>query len=328
MRFFSNMAKKVLITGGAGFLGVNIARKLVKDGYVVRLFDLVSLNAGDLVNKVKVMRGDIRNKTHVEKAIKGQDYVIHAAAILPPQKSKQLMFEINVNGTENVLSVSLKNKIKRLVFISSTEVYGVPEKCPQTEESRLDPIGHYGESKVFGEKLCEDYMKKGLSVNILRPKTFLGPGRLGVFQKLFEAIITGKRVLILGNGDNLFQLLAVSDLVDAVEKAMVSKIDKEIFNIGAKDFGTWRNDLETIIKHQKSKSKIVGLPIWILRIILPVLKQLRLNSQDIFHYESLVAPSYVSIEKGETLLKWHPKKSNSELLLESYEWYKSNLINR
>lgn len=322
------MAKKVLITGGAGFLGISIARKLVRDGYTVRLFDRVSLSAKDLIGKVESMQGDIKNKDIVEKAVKGQDYVIHAAAILPPQKSKKLIFEINVNGTENVLSASLKNKIKRLVFISSTEVYGVPKNCPQTEESALDPIGDYGQSKMMGEKLCKSYMQKGLSINILRPKTFLGPGRLGVFQKIFKAIQDGKRVFILGNGKNLFQLLAVSDLADAIEKAMVSKISNQIFNVGASDFGTWRSDLESIVGYQKSKSKIIGLPIWPLRIILPILKLFRLSYQDIYHYESLVVPSYVSTEKAKKLLKWHPEKSNRELLLESYKWHVSSMISK
>lgn len=322
------MAKKVLITGGAGFLGVSIARKLVRDGYIVRLFDRANLNAKDLIGKVESIQGDIRNKDDVENAVKGQDYVIHAAALLPPQRPKKLMFEINVSGTENALSSSLKNKVKRLVFISSTEVYGVPKNCPKIEESPLTPIGDYGESKAAGEKLCKKYMQKGLSINIIRPRTFLGPGRLGVFQKLFEAIIAGKRVLILGSGNNLFQLLAVSDLTDAVEKAMVSNVDAQIFNIGASNFGTWRSDLGDVIKYQESKSKIVGLPIWPLRIILPILKLLRLISYDISHYESLVVPSYVSIEKAEKLLRWHPKISNSELLLKSYKWYENNRINK
>lgn len=320
---FLIMAKKVLITGGTGFLGANIARKLAKDGYEVKLFDRVKFNANDLTNNVGSIQGDIRNRNDVENAVNGQDYVIHAAALLPPQKSRKLIFEINVNGTENVLSASLKNKIKRLVFISSTEVYGVPKNCPQKEEAPLTAIGDYGESKIIGEKLCGDYMQKGLSINILRPRTFLGPGRLGVFEILFKAISGGKRVFILGNGNNLFQLLAVSDLVDAVGKAMVSKIDMQIFNIAAKDFGTWRSDLGEIIRYQKSNSEIVGLPIWIVRIILPILKQLQLTSYDISHYESLVVPSYVSIEKAEKLLKWYPKKSNRELLLESYKWCKN-----
>lgn len=322
------MAKKVLITGGAGFLGANIARKLIKDKYNVRLFDRVSLSEKDLVGKTESLRGDIRSKTDVENAIKNCDYVVHAAAMLPPQKSKNLIFEINVKGTENVLRASLKNKIKRLVFISSTEVYGVPKNCPQSEDVGIVPIGAYGESKAIGEKLCQNYMKKGLSINILRPRTFLGPGRLGVFQKLFKSIFAGRRVIILGDGNNLFQLLAVSDLVDAVRKAMVSKVDTQIFNIGASDFGTWRKDLKFIIKYQKSISKIVGLPIFPLRIILPILNKLGLNFYDISHYESLIVPSYVSIEKAESLLKWHPKKSNREILLEGYEWYKNNMISK
>lgn len=322
------MAKRVLITGGAGFLGVSIARQLVKRGYTIRIFDRINLSAEDLANKVEVMQGDIRNKNDVEKAVKGQDYIIHAAALLPPQKSKKLMFEINVGGTENILNASLKNKIKRLVFISSTEVYGVPKNCPLREESFLDPIGDYGKSKIAGERLCRNYMQKGLSINILRSKTFLGPGKLGVFQKLFEAIRVGKSVFILGNGKNLFQLLAVSDLVDVVEKSMIDKIDNQIFNIGASSFGTWKGDLEEVIKYQKSRSKIIGLPMFLIRIILPILKLLRFNLEDISHYESLVVPSFVSIEKAEKLLKWHPKKSNNELLLESYKWYTSSIINR
>jgi len=87
-------------------------------------------------------------------------------------------------------------------------------------------------------------------------------------------------------------------------------------------------DLGDIIKYQKSKSKIVGLPIWPLEIFLPILKRIRLISQDISHYESLVVPSYVSIKKAEKLLKWHPEKSNNKLLLESYKWYESSIINK
>ena len=110
---------------------------------------------------------------------------IYAAAALPILQSKKIIFETNIDGTKNVLEASLKNKIKRLVFISSTAVYGVPKHLPETERSPLDPIGYYGESKIEGENLCKQFMKKGLSINIIRPKTFLGPERLGVFQLWF-----------------------------------------------------------------------------------------------------------------------------------------------
>jgi nucleoside-diphosphate-sugar epimerase len=166
------MAKRILITGGCGFLGVHLARQLLKHKYEVTVLDLAELDAKDLIGKVKVVKCDVRNKEKVEEAIKDYDYVVHAAAALPILREKKIIFDVNINGTKNVLEASLKNKVKRLVFISSTAVYGIPRHLPEAETNPLDPIGYYGESKVAGEKLCLEYSKKGLSVNILRPKSF------------------------------------------------------------------------------------------------------------------------------------------------------------
>ncbi len=318
------MIKRILITGGTGFLGVHLARKLLKDGYTVTLFDIAPLDAKDLIGKVTVIKGDIRDKKAVEKATKNQDYVIHTAAALPIQQSKKLIFSINVDGTKNVLDASLKSKVKRLVFISSTAVYGVPKHLPETENSPLDPIGYYGQSKIAGENLCKEYMKKGLSINIIRPKTFLGPERLGVFQLWFEAIYTGKKVLILGNGKNLYQLLAVSDVVDAIKEMLMCKIDNETFNIGAKEFKTWQKDLGAVITYAKSGSRIFGFPVLPSQIILGILEKLNLSPIAQWHYKTIAVPSYVSIAKAEKLLQWHPKKSNKELLIESYQWYEKH----
>ncbi|MFH1832756.1 MAG: NAD(P)-dependent oxidoreductase [Candidatus Levyibacteriota bacterium] len=315
---------KVIITGGCGFLGVHLARKLLKEKYSVTLFDLASLEARDLMGKVNLIKGDVRDKKSVEKAIEKNDFVIHTAAALPIQKTKEIIFDININGTKNVLDSALQNKIKRLIFISSTAVYGVPKTLPETEDDRLDPIGYYGQSKIIGENLCNEYMSKGLSINILRPKTFLGPERLGVFELWFEAIYTDKRIFILGNGNNRYQLLAVSDMTDAIVKAMTCKIDGETFNIGAKKFKTWRKDLGAVIKYAKSKSKITGLPVLPSQIILSILETLNLSPIAAWHYKTLPINSYVSIKKAEKLLNWHSKKSNEKLLLESYEWYKKH----
>lgn len=316
--------KKILITGGAGFLGVHLARRLLKDGYQVTLFDLANLNAQDLIGKVDVIIGDVRKSKDVEHAIKNQDYVIHAAAALPILQSKKEIFSVNVDGTKNVLEASLKNGVKRLIFISTTAVYGVPKNLPEKENSPLSPIGFYGESKLEAENLCKEFIGKGLSINILRPKTFLGPERLGIFQLWFEAIYTGRGVFILGSGNNRYQLLAVSDVVDAIIKALITIIDGEIFNIGAKKFGTWKSDLEVVIKYVKSKSRIIGLPVLPSQIILSLLEQLHLSPIAAWHYKTLPVPSYVSIAKAEKLLKWHPKKSNAQLLLGSYKWYEKH----
>lgn len=316
--------RSILVTGGNGFLGVHLARKLVKDNYEVTLLDIDSLDAKDLIGKVKYVKGDIRNKKDVDKAVKNQDYVVHAAAALPILRDKKIIFDVNINGTKNILNASLENRIKRLVFISSTEVYGMPRHLPEKETNPLNPIGSYGKSKVSAEKLCMYYFKRGLSVNILRPKSFLGPERLGVFELWFEAIYNGKGVFILGNGNNKYQLLAVSDLVDAIIKAMETKIKGEIFNIGAKEFQTWKKDLGSVIRYAKSKSSIIKLPTLPSQILLGILEILNLSPIAAWHYKTMPVDSYISIKKAESLLSWNPKKTNKELLIENYMWYEKN----
>ncbi len=315
---------KVFITGGTGFLGVHLARKLLKQKCKVVLYDIAPLDAKDLIGKVTYISGDIRNKHTLNTAIKGSDLVVHAAAALPIQRGKKIIYSINIDGTHNVLEAALKQKAKRLVYISTTAVYGVPKYLPEQEDSPIDPIGYYGESKVEGEKLCHEFTKKGLSINIIRPKTFLGPERLGVFQLWFEAIYSGKNVYILGNGNNKYQLLAVSDVVDAIYKALTLEVSDETFNIGAKEFSTWRKDLGSIIKYANSKSRIISLPVLPSQLLLMILEKANLSPISAWHYKTLPVPSYVSISKAEKKLKWHPKKSNKELLLESYKWYEKN----
>ena len=195
---------KVLITGGTGFLGCHLSRLLLKQKYEVILYDLSPLDAKDLQKKVTVIAGDIRDTEKLTKALQGVNYVVHAAAALPILRNKEAIYSVNIDGTKSVLEASRKQKVKRVVFISSTAVYGVPKHLPEQETAPIDPIGYYGESKVAGEHLCLEYDTKGLSCNIIRPKTFLGPERLGVFQLWFEAIYTSKPIFLLGNGKQEF----------------------------------------------------------------------------------------------------------------------------
>jgi len=318
------MTKAVLITGGAGFLGCHLSRLLLKQGLKVILYDTAYLDAKDLIGKVNYIQADIRDQKILTDALKNVDYCVHAAAALPIQQTKQSIFSVNIDGTRNVLQCCLSQKVKRVVFISSTAVYGIPRILPEPETAPIDPIGYYGESKVEGEKLCFEYDKSGLQVNIIRPKTFLGPERLGVFQLWFEAIYTGRPVFILGNGNNKYQLLAVSDVAKAIYMALIAKTHGEIFNIGADKFGTWREDIGSVIEFAKSKSKIFSLPVIPSQITLSILEKLHLSPIAAWHYKTLPVDSYVSIEKAKKILKWNPEKSNSQLLIESYNWYQNH----
>src|SRR4029079_3500908 len=127
------------------------------------------------------------------------------------------------------------------VLISSTAVYGVPKHHPSGGESPRVGVGHYGESKIEAEEVARDFGRRGLEVVILRPKTFVGPERLGVFEILFDWIREGRRIPILGNGSNRYQLLAVEDLVEATVRAAEEDVAGGALQHGGDDIGTVRS---------------------------------------------------------------------------------------
>ena len=176
--------KAVLITGGAGFLGLHVARYFVKKGWNIRIFDIADLEKEEYPKDVEFIRGDVRDTSIVDKAVKGVDAVVHAAAALPLEKAQDII-STTVDGTKNILDSCLQNNVSRVVYISSTAVYGVPNHHPVVESDTLVGVGPYGHSKIAAEKLCAQYRKKGLTITTIRPKTFVGTHRLGVFEILF-----------------------------------------------------------------------------------------------------------------------------------------------
>jgi len=318
------MQKSILITGGTGFLGVHLARYFLQKKFVVTLLDIAPLTASDLLGKVTVIMCDVRDKKKLLEHFSNIEYVIHAAAALPIQRSKKVIFSTNIEGTKNVLQVSLSQKVKRVIFISTTAVYGVPKHLPEEEDDPLDPIGYYGKSKVEAEKLCRRYEKKGLSINIIRPKTFLGPERLGVFTLWFEAIYNNHPVIILGKGTNLYQLLAVEDLCELIFFALTKNISGQTFNAGAEQFKTWRKDLQALISYANSTSKIRSLPTKPSQLFLATLELLHLSPITAWHYKTMPIDSYVSNKKAQKKLGFTPRVSNQTILIESYKWYKDN----
>jgi nucleoside-diphosphate-sugar epimerase len=310
------------ISGGAGFLGLHLARRLLADGHDVRTLDVVPLDDAELEGSVNELRGDIRDRDSVGKLVQGADVVVHAAAALPIQASRGSIRSVNVGGTENVLRAADDTGVRRVVFISSTAVYGVPEKHPIEEDDPLVGVGSYGESKIDAEGLCR---VAAVETTIVRPKTFIGPERLGVFEILFDWIREGRRIYTLGKGHNRYQLLGVEDLVDAVVRAAAEPAAaRETFNIGATEFGTVRSDLQALIDHAGSSSRLQPVPVKPAEVALRGLELMRVSPLAEWHYKTAHKDSFVDVTKAQRLLGWEPRLSNRDALIQTYDWYLAN----
>jgi nucleoside-diphosphate-sugar epimerase len=310
------------ISGGAGFLGLHLARRLLADGHQVRTLDVAPLDDPELEAAVEELQGDVRDRDRVDRLVSDADIVVHAAAALPIQASRDSIRSVNVTGTEHVLQAARAAGAKRVVFISSTAVYGVPEKHPIEEDDPLVGVGSYGESKIDAEALCR---VAGVESTIIRPKTFIGPERLGVFEILFDWIREGRRIYILGKGHNRYQLLAVEDLVDAIVRAAdVPEAAGETFNVGSTDFGTVRSDLQALIDHAGSTSRLRPVPVKPAEVALRGLELLRVSPLAEWHYKTAHRDSFVDVSKAQRLLGWEPRLSNRDALVETYDWYLAN----
>jgi nucleoside-diphosphate-sugar epimerase len=320
------MPEKFLITGGAGFLGINLVRYLLDRDHEVVSLDIAEFDYKDVIERVKVIKGDIRDKRKVEEAMQGAGIVVHAAAALPLY-SKQDIFTTDVDGTRNVLEAAYKNNVQRVVHISSTAVYGIPDHHPLFEDDRLDGVGPYGKAKIMAEEVCLEYRKKGMCIPIIRPKSFIGPERLGVFALFYDWAKDGKGFPLIGNGKNRYQLLDVEDLCDAIYLAATLEREKvnDTFNIGAREFTTMREDYQAVLDYAGFGKKIKCFPdapmIWALRI----LEFFRLSPLYKWVYETASKDSFVSVDKAERVLGFKPKYSNKDALIRNYKWYLDNL---
>ncbi len=311
----------VAISGGAGFLGLHLSRRLIADGHAVRTLDVAPLDDPGLEGDVEELRGDVRSTVDARRLVAGADVLVHAAAALPIQESRAAIRSVNVDGAAVTFAAAREAGVQRVVLISSTAVYGVPERHPIHEDDPLVGVGHYGESKIDAELLCNAFARRGLETVIVRPKTFLGPERLGVFEILFDWIREGRRIPILGDGTNRYQLLAVEDLCDAVVRCLGADVAGQALNVGAARFGTVREDLEALVAHAGSGSRVRPVPARPAELALRALELARLSPLAEWHYRTAHRDSFVSIDKARSLLGWEPRLSNAETLCETYDWY-------
>lgn len=317
------MANKVVITGGAGFLGLHLAQRFAKDpNNEVVLVDIADYPPDEYPDTVHKVVGDVRNRVRMETVFQGASTVIHGAAGLPLRPRDEI-FAVNVQGTQNVLDAARAAGVGRVVHVSSTAVYGVPEKHPLVEDDPLIGVGPYGESKIEAERRCEAARKEGMIVPVVRPKTFIGTARLGVFGILYEWVKEGHGIPIVGNGHNRYQLLEVEDLVDAIELLATyadAQAVNRTFNVGASEFKTVNEDVGALCAYARSGAHVVQTPAEPVKAVLAVAEALKLSPLYKWVYGTADKDSFVSTDRI-AQLGWKAHYSNSQALIRSYQWY-------
>ncbi len=313
--------KSFLVTGGAGFLGINLCRFLLARGHRVRSLDIAAFDYPER-GAVDDLRGDVRDAGAVERAMAGITTIVHAAAALPLSPPEEI-FSTSVEGTRTILEAAQQHGVERVIFTSSTAVYGLPLHHPLYEHDALQGVGPSGEAKILAERICEEFRGRGMCVPVVRPKSFVGPERLGVFEILYDWAYAGRNFPLLGSGDNVYQLLDVEDLCRAI--VLCASADpaaaNATFNVAAKSFGTMRENIQCVLDRAGHGKRAIPLPAGPLIALLRLLERLDLSPLYQWIYETAARDSAVSIEFIESRLDFVPVHSNRDALIRNYDWY-------
>ncbi|MGQ0823422.1 MAG: NAD-dependent epimerase/dehydratase family protein [Actinomycetota bacterium] len=312
------MGRSILVTGGSGYFGSTLVRLAASRGDAVRILDV---NPPDsTLTEFEYVAGDVRDRDTVRAACDGVDVVFHNVAQVPLAKDRDLFNAVNVGGTANVLVAARDARVAKVVHTSSSAVFGVPEQNPVTEETRARPLEAYGRAKLEAELLCHDATAAGLDVTIVRPRTILGHGRLGIMAMLFDFVADGAPVFVFGQGANHYQFVHADDLADACLRA-ADRAGPAVYNVGATEFATMRETLEALVAHAGTGSRVRSLPMAPARLAMRALARLGLVPFAPYHWLLYGESLWFDATLARTELGWEPQHSNVAMVIESYDWY-------
>ena len=311
----------VLVTGGSGYFGSLLVHRLVATGHHVRVFDLH--DADDRPGAVEFVAGDIRDPVAVRTAVDGVDVVMNNVAQVPLAKDPHLLRSVNVDGTRRLLDASADAGVTKVVHTSSSAVFGVPETNPVLPSTVPSPMEAYGHAKLAAEWACLDAARDGLDVSIVRPRTILGHGRLGIFGILFDWIADGDDPIVLGDGTNRYQFVHSDDLADVCMLAG----DHEgpgIFNVGTDRFGTMRETLEALCAHAGTGATVRSLPAGAASTAMAISARLGLTPFAPYHWLMYSKSMWFDLEHLQDELGWTPTWSTDDMFAQSYDWFLAN----
>ena len=258
-----------------------------------------------------------------KRQVDGVDIVFNNVAQVPLAKDHELLRTVNVDGTALLLAASRRAGVRKVVHTSSSAVFGVPRSNPVLPSTVPSPAEEYGHAKLAAEWACLDAVKDGLDVSIVRPRTILGHGRLGIFGILFEWIADGADVFVLGDGSNRYQFVHADDLAEVCLLAGDTP-GPAVFNAGTDRFGTMRESLEALCAHAGTGSKVRSLPAGPAALGMKAAAGLHLAPFAPYHWLMYSKSLWFDIDHVRDALGWVPQYSNAEMMADSYDWFLAN----
>jgi dTDP-glucose 4,6-dehydratase len=317
-----------IVFGGDGFVGRHLAPKLVADGHEVIVADIVK---SDLPHyrQARFVRTDVTDQASVAAlGIEADDMVYNLSAkMLSPiqvrAKRHAFFYPVNYHGTVNIIEAMDKAGAAKLVHFTTDMIYGHTVTYPMTEEHPVSPLGEYGMSKWETEQLAWNWREKGMNISLFRPRLIIGPGRLGILEKLFKLIDWNFPVPMIGSGKNPYQFISVFDCAEAARLAWKAGVPNEAYNLGSLNPPSVRKLLGDLIKHAGSKSILIPTPGWAVKRTLDLLDMMNMPIMDPEQYLIADEDCLLDVSKGKRDLGWVPQYRDEDMLIAAYREYRA-----
>ncbi|PSM17872.1 MULTISPECIES: NAD-dependent epimerase/dehydratase family protein [Nitratireductor] len=317
-----------VIFGGDGFVGRHLAPKLLAEGQEVIVADIVRSELPHY-GQAQFVHCDVTDKASVAAVgLKADDMVYNLSAkMLSPiqvrAKRHDFFWPVNYHGTENIIQEMDVKGCGRLVHFTTDMIYGHTFVWPQTEDHPANPLGEYGLSKLKTEELAAEWRARGMRISLFRPRLIIGPGRLGILEKLFKLVDLNLPVPMIGSGRNPYQFISVFDCAEAARLGWKAGVPNEAYNLGSLNPPPVRKLLGDLVRHAGSKSFLLPTPGWAVKRTLDFLDLINLPLMDPEQYLIADEMCVLDVSKGERELGWVPAYNDGDMLIAAYDEYRA-----
>ncbi len=319
---------KHVIFGGDGFVGRHLAQRLVADGEEVVVADIAKSDLSHYARATH-LNVDVTDPAAVNAVPIAADDMVYnlSAKMLSPiqvrAKRHAFFYPVNYDGTKHIIEAMDRAGADRLVHFTTDMIYGHTVTTPMTEDHPVAPLGEYGQSKLDTEFLAADWRKRGMRISLFRPRLIIGPGRLGILEKLFKLIDANLPVPMIGSGRNPYQFISVFDCAEAARLGWKAGVPNEAYNLGSLNPPPVRKLLGDLVRHAGSKSILVPTPGFAVKRTLDLLDWLNMPLMDPEQYLIADEECVLDVSKGKRDLGWVPQYRDEDMLIAAYSEYRA-----